>query len=366
MNITRRPGVNFMYKRFFAGLTAIVLLATVLTAALMLPRAQAQENPEGSFNLAITPLPLVLEAKPGTSITTEVKVNNGNSVSEQVKISVMKFGAEGEDGTPKLMDIEEGDAFAEWISFSEDKFTAEPNVWKTIKVTIDVPQSAAFGYYYAIVFSRDNAEAQIEANKANLLGAVAGLLLLDVQAPGAEREAKLVEFSTPRRMYEFLPTEFTVRMQNAGNVHVAPRGNIFISRGSSNNKISLLEVNLAKGYILPNTFRKFTSQWEDGTPVYKLQTADGKAVLNSDGKQQTFLDWSGFNLSKVRFGKYTARLVMVYNDGNRDVPVEGTVSFWVIPWRIIAGVLVVLLLVFAGLFATVIRPLKNRIKKNGK
>lgn len=338
--------------------------AIITVSALLMPPAHAQVSPDGSFNLVITPLPLVLEAKPGTRATTEVKVNNGNTVNEKIRITVMKFGAEGEDGTPKLIDIESGDEFAKWISFSEDKFVAEPNIWKTIKITVNVPQTAAFGYYYALVFSRDNAQQEAEPGKSNLLGAVASLLLLDVQAPGASREAKLVEFSTPRRVYEFLPTDFTVRMQNKGNVHVAPRGNIFISRGKD--KISLLEVNLNKGFILPDTYRKFNTKWEDGSPVYKIMTADGKAVLGKNGKQKSFLDWSNFDPSKIRFGKYTAHLVMVYNDGNSDIPVEGKVSFWVIPWRIIGAVLLVALLLFAGLYTTIIRPLKNRIKKNGR
>lgn len=364
MNMIRRPIQTLLPRRLYALLLATVMVATVLAAALLIPRANAQENSDGSFNLVITPLPLVLEAKPGTRATTQVKINNGNTVNEKIRISVMKFGAEGEDGTPKLIDIEPGDEFAKWISFSEDKFVAEPNVWKTIQITVDVPQSAAFGYYYALVFSRDNAAQQVEPGKSNLLGAVASLLLLDVQAPGASREAKLVEFSTPKRVYEFLPTDFTVRMQNKGNVHVAPRGNIFISR--SKDKISLLEVNPSKGFILPDTYRKFSTKWEDGSPVYKIKTADGKAVLGSNGKQKSFLDWSSFNPSKIRFGKYTAHLVMVYNDGNRDIPVEGKVSFWVIPWRIIGAALLVAVLLFAGLYTTFIRPLKDRIKKNGR
>lgn len=359
-----RPKNKSIKPKLFTLLSATVIVASILTAALVIPRAQAQNtgNPEGSFNLVVTPVPLVLEAKPGTRISTEIKINNGNTVNERVKISVLKFGAEGEDGSPRLLDIEPGDEFAKWISFSEDKFTAEPKVWKSIRVTIDVPKSAAFGYYYALVFSRENAEQNIDSKKANLLGAVASLVLLDVQAPGAKREAKLVEFSTPKRVYEFLPTEFTVRMQNKGNVHVAPRGNIFISRG--NNKTSLIEVNLNKGFILPDTFRKFTPAWDDGSPVYRLKTVDGKAVYGKDGKQKTYLDWSGIKLSKLRIGKYSAHIVMVYNDGKSDIPVEGDVSFWVIPWRILGVALLLSLLVMAGLYTTVFRPLKNRIKKN--
>jgi ABC-type glycerol-3-phosphate transport system permease component len=42
----------------------------------------------------------------------------------------------------------------------------------------------------------------------------------------------------------------------------------------------------------------------------------------------------------LRFGKYTAKMLLVFDDGARDVPIEGVVSFWVIPWRLfIAAIL---------------------------
>lgn len=338
-----------------------VFAVGLIVLSVVTPLAIAQQTPESGLNLVVSPLPLALETKPGQSVSTELKIKNSGLETERIKISIMKFGAEGEDGTPKLLDLEASDEFDDWVTFSDNNFLAETEVWKTIKMTVNPPNNAAFGYYYAVVFSR--AEQQIQANQANLLGAVASLVLLDVQVPGAKREAKLVEFSMPKKVYEFLPTEFNVRMQNSGSVHVAPRGNIFVSKSGSEN-LALLEVNLDKGYILPDSFRKFTSSWTDGSPVYKIKEVDGKAVIDDKNKQVKFLDWNNFNPSKIRFGKYTAKLVMVYNDGSGDVSVEGEVSFWVIPWRILGVFTAILLLILAGLYALVGRPLRERLKKS--
>lgn len=343
-------------QRFIIG-----LILTILVLGIAAPVVYGQQNNEGSLNLVVSPLTVPLEAKPGSVVSTTLKVKNGGTSNERVKISVLKFSAEGQDGTPKLEDVSDKDDFIKWVTFSEQSFTAEPNVWKDIKMTVSVPQTAAFGYYYAIVFSREGAEQSIQPQKANLLGAVATLALLDVQAPGAKRETKLTEFSMPKKVYEFLPADFTVAMENTGNVHVAPRGNIFISKGGK--QVALLEVNLDKGYILPNSTRKFTTNWQDGSPVYRIKEVDGKAVLDKNGRQQKFLDWSNFNPSKVRFGKFTARVVMVHNDGVRDVPVEGTITFWVIPWRIIGAILLVLVVLLAGIYALFGKPIKSRVKK---
>jgi hypothetical protein len=57
-------------------------------------------------------------------------------------------------------------------------------------------------------------------------------------------------------------------------------------------------------------------------------------------------------VSKLRFGHYTAKLALVYNDGQRDVPISGTLSFWVVPWRMVGIGLVVLLFMAIGFWST--------------
>ena len=48
-------------------------------------------------------------------------------------------------------------------------------------------------------------------------------------------------------------------------------------------------------------------------------------------------------LSKFRIGSYTASLLAVYDNGKRDVPLEAHLSFWVFPWKIIVGVLIIII-----------------------
>jgi hypothetical protein len=43
---------------------------------------------------------------------------------------------------------------------------------------------------------------------------------------------------------------------------------------------------------------------------------------------------------------------MVYDNGQRDVPIEATVSFWVIPWRLVGGLLIVSIFALIGLIAS--------------
>jgi hypothetical protein len=315
-------------------------------------------NPEGAFNLVVVPPSIALQATPGKTITSTIKIRNQGLTTEHVKVSLMKFNAHDQDGTPGLADFLPTDDFAKWVTFDHTKFDAQPNTWADTKVTISPPANAAFGYYYAVIFARDGA-APTQKRSANLLASVASLILLDVKAPGAVRKTSIAEFSTPKKVQEFLPLNFQVRMHNTGNVHVAPRGNIVIMKGKKT--VGLIEVNYGQGYILPNSSRRFVANWQDGTPRYVKDTKNGKIVLDKQGHDKQKISWDKFSLSKLRFGHYTARLIMIYNNGTADTQEQASVGFWVIPWRIIGVSLVALLFVGAGAWAIFGRPIRRSL-----
>jgi hypothetical protein len=273
----------------------------------------------------------------------------------------MKFEAYEDTGKPALMDPEPSDEFIKWVTFSEPTFKIAPGEWKTIQATIAPPKEAAFGYYYAFVFARANENLTLEERANALSGGTAVLALLDVDVPGAKREVTLEKFAA-KNFYEFLPATFTVTLKNGGNVHGAPRGNIFIDKGDDKD-IALLEVNKEKGNILPSSKRTFEVTWDEGFPKYVPKIVDGKEVKDADGNTEMELQWNWNELSNIRFGHYTAKLLMIYDDGTHDVPLEGEVSFWVIPWRIIGVALVVLIIVLFGLhsvFKGLFRRNKNK------
>ena len=343
--------MNDISLHFRTAIFTGILLMTFLTT----PFAHASD---GGLNLITSPLPINLITTPGSSVSTPIKIKNGGTQAEKIKASLMKFKAYESNGQPQLMDPEPGDDFLKWVSFSEETFTAEPDEWKTITATFNVPKDAAFGYYYAIVFSRANENATLESKQTTVVGGTAVLVLLEARVPDAKRAVEVTEFSTDKKFYEFLPTTFTVKLKNTGNVHIAPRGNIFINKGDEHD-IAILNINDNKGNILPNSTRDFKEPWADAFPVYVEKKQDDKVVLDDKGNQIMELKWDWGQASKLRWGKYTAKMLLIYDDGQRDVPIEGEVSFWVVPWRLIGVVLFVLIFVVIGLKNT----LQNMWKK---
>jgi hypothetical protein len=345
----------------------------VLTAfSFLLPlQAQAQtdqNSPQGDvveagLRLVTSPLPISLVTEPGTPISTDLKVKNGGTGEERLQVTLMKFKAYEASGKPQLLEREAGDDFLDWVHFSESTFTLAPNEWKTITATFNVPETASFGYYYAFVFSRSGEGTMLKERETAIVGGTAVLVLLEARVPNALRQVEVAEFSLDKKFYEFLPATFSVVLKNSGNVHVAPRGNIFIDQGTTHD-VAILEINHEKGSLLPQSNRAFETTWEDGFPLYVDKIEDGKTVRDEDGNIVKTLKWDWNNASKLRFGKYTAKMLLIYDDGQRDIPIEGEVSFWVVPWRIILGMLALALFAFLGVRSTLQNIWRKIAKKN--
>jgi hypothetical protein len=287
----------------------------------------------------------------------QVQNNSQNAVTIAVRLK--EFKASGENGQAQIFDPLPGDPSPSWVHFSEDTFTAIPGVWHKVKMTITLPPTAAFGYYYAVVFSPVSSGTNV-AGSSTYKGANAILVLLNAKAPGEKNEVQIASFSADQHAYQYLPATFSVKVSNTGDVYAAPRGSIYISRSLTGDVIDTIDVNKGLGNVLPGTSRVFSAAWDDGFPVYRTKRLNGQIVSDSNGKPVKELYWDLTHLDRMRFGRYYARLVLVYNDGTRDIPLYATVAFWVIPWVPLLVVVVLVLLILLGLWTIVRFTIKHR------
>ena len=88
--------------------------------------------------------------------------------------------------------------------------------------------------------------------------------------------------------------------------------------------------------------------------------------VDRNDKPITMLQWDFSKASRLKFGHYTARLVMAYDNGMRDVPLEATVGFWVVPMRVIGAGLLILTLAGVGLWSIVRKIYKRMPNKKTK
>ncbi|MFA6005578.1 MAG: hypothetical protein WC775_03800 [Patescibacteria group bacterium] len=370
--------IHLLSRLFFScfGLILVGVCATVPVSAQTTPAKPSQTLvspsvtptipplPESGINLTISPIFLNLVTDPGKSVTSQLRITNNSNQTEYLKIDIAKFDASQGGGNPRILDITPDDEFAKWVDFSIDKFTLDPNETKTVKFTISPDLQAAFGYYYALIVNRVE-EAEGKKGTTVVTGAPAFLVLLEVKSPHAKRELQLVDFSTSNLWYEYLPVKFLVSIKNTGNVHVIPVGDIFIDQGSTRD-VDIVRVNSVRGNILPNSSRIYEASWEDGFPAQVPKLENGTVVRDENSNLIYETKWDFAKADRFRIGKYTAHLLLVYDNGRRDIPVEAVVSFWIIPWKIIGIFVVVLYFVFIGIRSTLlaqIRRVRDIIKK---
>lgn len=317
--------------------------------------AHAQAPSDEGFSLQVTPSPLVATVKPGTTTTLEMNIRNTNSKAQKLKMGLRTFTVDENSGQVNLGNSEPPDV-KDFVSFASPTFDVEAGAIFTQKITVDTPKNAGFTYSFAITISRNDANLPQTSTGAKIKGSVAVFTLLNVDKPGSTRKFELGQFSVGRHVYEFLPATFSVKLKNTGNTLVQPKGNFYIQRGSNDQSpLMVLPLNDSGGYILPSSSRTFTASWKDGFPHYETDPNDPNGT-----KKHLVWDWG--SLSHFRFGKYTAKIVAIYDDGQRDVPVTSEVTFWVIPWRIILGLVVVMSLLIVGV-VTIIRK-TTRLAKN--
>jgi hypothetical protein len=301
-------------------------MGLIILSSFLPGTAYAADIP-ADFNLQVTPSPLVTSVKPGVKSTVELKVHNGGSGTENLKIEPRSFKFDSNTGKVSLDDTATPPV-APWISFSAPKFSVAAGQTFPEQIALSFPKEAGFSYSFALLISRQVNPKPTNGQRA-INGSLAVFTLVNVDRPGAKSSLQVVSYTTTKHLYEYLPSTVSVRFHNNGNTIVQPLGNIFIQRTAGGKKpLATLVVNQNQGYILPDTERTFSTNWDDGFATYQ-------PVTQSDGsvKQQFQIDWS--KLSHFRIGRYTANLVAVYSDGKHDIPVEGTVSFWVVPWRAI-------------------------------
>ncbi|NTW89452.1 MAG: hypothetical protein HGB37_00880 [Candidatus Moranbacteria bacterium] len=347
-----------MIQNFFRRIGTVGVLVTSLICFYPIA-SQAQST--GELRLTTSPLPINLKVAPGSSVSAPIKIKNDGNLNENLKVILMKFKADSDTGVAQLVERGPSDSYFDWVTFSDPTFTLTPNEWKTVTATFNVPSTAAFDYYYAIVFFRADQQVGAGDRQAVLNGGTATLVLLTADVPNAKKQLNLDSFSVDKNIFEFLPATFDVRIRNTGDVHVIPHGNIFIS-DQGGKDVATLNVNDTQGSILPDSPRDFQSAWSDGFPKYVFKEENGVKTKDSKGNPIQELNWNWADAAKLRWGKYTAKMVMVYDDGRRDVPIEAEASFWVIPWRLIGGSLVILLLVLIGLRSALLN-FWNRLRR---
>jgi len=308
----------------------------VILVAIMPGHGQATDD---GFNIQVSPSPLVVTLKPGQKQTATVTVRNLSSHSETLVPALSGFTT---DKTSEKIDLQSSVPLGldTWISFKQSSLIIAPGASQTLEVIYNTPTDVGFSYALAISLHRPDTTAA--ATGATIKGSVAVFNLINIDRPDTKRELAIAAFTGQKSHYEYLPATFDLTIENKGNVVDQPKGTLFIQRSfDDTDPIATMPINAGSGYVLPGTSRKMSATWQGGFPEY----------TTGSGGQSVHLHWDWRKLGDIRFGKYVAKAVVIYNDGQRDIPLVASYSFWVIPWKLLLGAAVVVGLIVTGVVA---------------
>lgn len=316
-----------MRIHFFHKVIILELLVFLVIFCCFRP-AKAETLP-GS-GLMISPPIFDLNLKPGETYNNKIKISNTSEKLSEVYPQAMNFRAKGENGEPDFYPAEEeakNYSLANWFLFSTRKLAFEPNQYLEWNFQINVPQDAEPGGHYGVIFyATEPPQLQKDTTQVALQTMLGSLFLVKI-AGAINENAVLKEFSAPRFLFK-PPVDFNVRIENKGNVHIKPQGEISIKnwRGKL---ITDVGVNEKKNNILPDSIRRFDQKWDAASKPF----------------------W------KIPIGRFQANLRLVY--GETEKTLDGTVYFWVIPWWFI--ILVAIVLIF--LIILIWRKIKKRKRR---
>lgn len=265
--------------------------------------------------ISISPLTFELTANPGNVIPPNtVKIYNPTDNIISIKMEIEDFRPEGEKGQvivePKA---EMTYSLKRWVKIDPVEFTLEPKAEKFVSFTIEVPENAEPGGKYGSILASTIGSIGKEVTGTAIAQKVGALLLLTVS--GETKESLTIkDFITTSSFFEYGPVPFTIRFENSGTVHIRPKGYITITNWREK-KVGELE--FPQLNVMPGSIRKIETKWN----------------------------------TKWGFGKYTATVVGSYGVNNFPVSSE-ILTFWVVPWRIILAVFLVLLIIFIFFYKT--------------
>lgn len=286
----------------------ILLIIGILGGLIFIQPVFAQK-----VGVSISPLTFELNANPGDAISNKLKVYNPTDNIITIRMEVESFKAVGETGQVIVTPEEEATySLKQWVNINPMEFTLESGESEFVNFDILVPENAEPGGKYGSILASPVAIMGEGPTGTAVLSKVGALLLLTVSGEIKE-ELRVKEFFAPSFL-ETGPVSFTIRFENTGTVHLRPRGFVAISDWRDK---KVIDIAFPQNNVIPGAIRKIEASWD----------------------------------KKWLFGKYTAILVGSY--GMANVLFEPPVlTFWVFPWKIMLGVLLILLLVIFYFYKT--------------
>lgn len=259
-----------------------------------------------------------IEVSPGETIIQEVSVTNRISAGRTFMLEVEDVqGSSDGSSAISLTGSERGPySIRDYINFPKDSFVLDLGERARIPVSVTIPPDAEPGGYYGSVLVstiQDSESDSASAPRSPIIARVGSLFFVRVRG-AVKTEGKTVSLTTLNNKwwYESGPVDLGILYENTGSVHVNPYGELSV-KNMFGEEVGFIE--LDPWFVLPQSLRIRDITWD-----------------------REFL-----------LGRYTVDAKV--NRGYEDIVDEVSVSFWVLPWKIVGGVFLILFVIIFSLRA---------------
>jgi hypothetical protein len=289
----------------------IVLLLAGITAGTA-PAADAA-SPSPVQGIQVSPVLINLNAEKGQSYKLTLTVTNVTAGPLVLTSAINDFKAKNETGIPEVIvnNNQPSGTYSlhDWIS-PIPPFTLQSQQAQTIHFVVNVPPDGEAGGHYGVI--RFSGVPPSQTGQHVALNASVGVLILGRVAGNITEQLALKQFFSEKNGHQASlmangPVTLVARIQNIGNVHVEPIGNMTVK----------------------NTWGKTVATYPFGSQAENILPASIRRYSQNFGKP-------------APFGHYTVNLNAAY--GTTGGVLIGSTSFWVISYKLLLLILAVLII----------------------
>lgn len=294
-----------------------IFLLPILILCLSVIPAFAQSD----LSIGVSPTSKIIKVKPGDTYTDEIVFWNLTPKSDTYNIHIKGFRQiENQPGTAIILTDEEEEASlysaSKWITVDKDTITLESNKNTKLRYTINVPLDVTEGEYHAQIFLISQA-AENNQGSITFANLAAGTPILLQVGDEFVENAELLRFTTDKKSYEKINIDFLTQIKNLGDTHISPAGEIVV-QNIFKQEVARIPFNRNKQSLLRDNIGNYVDNWNQ----------------------------SGYlSPSKVlAIGPMKANIIVTYRSIAPGFAVlSAETTFWIIPWKIIIAVFVLLL-----------------------
>jgi len=288
-------------------------------------------SPAVTFAAAVSPSVIELSASRGEDLDSTFTILNTGASEQMYFLDLLAFEPDGEDGTPVFTSQEASqNEFLSWINFPVREISVPATSKVDVPFQVVVPDDVVSGSYYGAITVSSAPTDVVASNGAIVEAKTAILVFMTVEGETVEK-LELLDFMFEQTDSTLPFGTFRYRLQNQGNVHLSPMGEIILT-GPLGQTIVKLDANESQGRVLPSSTRTY------------------EVTLNPG--DMSWIDRAGYQLRHLMFGPLTAELALTYGQ-SKTVTSQTTIQM--IPVELLS-----LLAVSVMLFALLLRKQKKQ------